>query len=218
MKFINTDGMAFIGPGSEWFWTALSGIVLAVTFLAIYRQLRLQRSQGAVAQIDAANREWDSERLIMNRVDVYVALHEGADPAHVPDGAAGGLADYWEGVGALVRAGHLDRRLLWTSFGATCQRWWVLLAPYARFVRTRDHDVRLFENFEWLSRALDELDRRAGTTTNRFDDAGDPEVVAARLVRTRDQLRVAQALRSVILATPEAVPAAPPATAAPVEA
>ena len=33
MKLINTDGMAFIGPGSEWFWTAVSGIVLAVTFL-----------------------------------------------------------------------------------------------------------------------------------------------------------------------------------------
>jgi hypothetical protein len=38
MKLINTDGMALIGPGSEWFWTAVSGIVLAVTFIAIYRQ------------------------------------------------------------------------------------------------------------------------------------------------------------------------------------
>lgn len=22
MQLINTDGMAFVGPGSEWFWTA----------------------------------------------------------------------------------------------------------------------------------------------------------------------------------------------------
>jgi hypothetical protein len=42
---INTEGSALIGPGSEWFWTAVSGAVLAVTFLAIYRQLRLQRLQ-----------------------------------------------------------------------------------------------------------------------------------------------------------------------------
>jgi hypothetical protein len=34
VKLINTDGMSFIGPGSEWFWTALSGLVLAVTFSA----------------------------------------------------------------------------------------------------------------------------------------------------------------------------------------
>jgi hypothetical protein len=45
VKFLNTNGMAFVGPGSEWFWTAVSGLVLAGTFIAIYRQLRLQRRQ-----------------------------------------------------------------------------------------------------------------------------------------------------------------------------
>ena len=43
MTLINTDGMAFIGPGSEWFWTALQAIALAITFVAIYRQLRTQQ-------------------------------------------------------------------------------------------------------------------------------------------------------------------------------
>jgi len=45
VKFVNTDGMVFIGPGSEWFWTAVSGMALAITFIAIYRQLRGQREQ-----------------------------------------------------------------------------------------------------------------------------------------------------------------------------
>jgi hypothetical protein len=45
VKFINTDGVTFVGAGSEWFWAAVSGLVLAVTFIAIYRQLRLQRVQ-----------------------------------------------------------------------------------------------------------------------------------------------------------------------------
>ncbi len=40
MRLINTDGMAFIGPGSEWFWTAVSGLVLAGTAIAIYLQVR----------------------------------------------------------------------------------------------------------------------------------------------------------------------------------
>jgi len=42
---MNTDGMAFIGPGSEWFWTALTFIALALTFYAIYRQMRAQHRQ-----------------------------------------------------------------------------------------------------------------------------------------------------------------------------
>jgi hypothetical protein len=44
VQLINTDGMAFIGPGSEWFWTALTGLVLAITFLGISRQLSIARS------------------------------------------------------------------------------------------------------------------------------------------------------------------------------
>lgn len=45
MTFINTDGMSFFGPGSEWFWTMLQFTALAITFYAIYRQLRAQQVQ-----------------------------------------------------------------------------------------------------------------------------------------------------------------------------
>jgi hypothetical protein len=45
VKLINTDGMAFIGPGSDWFWTALQFTALAINFYAIYRQLRAQQLQ-----------------------------------------------------------------------------------------------------------------------------------------------------------------------------
>jgi hypothetical protein len=38
--------MNIIGPGSEWFWTALQFTALAVTFIAIYRQLRTQQRQS----------------------------------------------------------------------------------------------------------------------------------------------------------------------------
>ena len=42
---INTDGLAFFGPGSEWFWTMLQFAALATTFYAIYRQLAAQHAQ-----------------------------------------------------------------------------------------------------------------------------------------------------------------------------
>ena len=161
MKLINTDGMAFIGPGSEWFWTALSGIVLAVTFLAIYRQLRLQRSQGAIEQLAAFTREWNSERLLVHRRNVLVALGEGSDGTVLPEGAVSSVGNYWEGIAALTRAGHLDRQLLWNQYGTTGQAWWVALGPYARAARNRDNDPTIYEDFEWLVGMLDEMDRRA---------------------------------------------------------
>jgi hypothetical protein len=47
VTLINTDGLALIGPGSEWFWTALQFTALAITFYAIYRQLQAQHKQMA---------------------------------------------------------------------------------------------------------------------------------------------------------------------------
>ena len=77
MKLINTDEMVFIGPGSEWLWAALTGIVLAGTGVAIYRQLRVQqlqihdntkllRSQAHYNAMLLAQRPW--ELLIENEV------------------------------------------------------------------------------------------------------------------------------------------------------
>jgi hypothetical protein len=45
VDLINTDGLAIFGPGSEWFWTMLQFTALTVTFVAIYRQLRVQHLQ-----------------------------------------------------------------------------------------------------------------------------------------------------------------------------
>jgi hypothetical protein len=212
VKLINTDGMAFIGPGSEWFWTALSGIVLAVTFLAIYRQLRLQRSQGAIEQIDAFTREWNSERLLSYRLNLLVALQGGADPAQVPDAVAGTLSNYWEGIGALARAGHLDRRLLWDNHGNTCQLWWGYLGPYCRATRARMEDPAIYEHFEWLGGEMDSMDRRAGVGVI-YNEAVLTAMLNGGANNTRERLRIEQSLRTVILASPEAVPAAPAATA-----
>ena len=213
MKFINTDGMAFIGPGSEWFWTAVSGLVLAVTFIAIYRQLRLQRSQGAIEQIDAFLREWNSERLLSYRLNVLVALQAGAARALVPDGAAGTLSNYWEGLGTLARSGHLDRRLFWDNHGNSCQAWWGYLGPYCRATRARLEDPAVYENFEWLAGAMDAMDRRAGRRVI-YDDALLTTVLDGAVKSARERLRIEQSLRTVFVASPEAVPAAPPATRA----
>jgi hypothetical protein len=56
MTFINTDGLSFLGPGSEWFWTAFQGIVVALSLWGLVRQVRIQTAQKMrqdVADLDA---------------------------------------------------------------------------------------------------------------------------------------------------------------------
>jgi hypothetical protein len=203
VKLINTDGMALIGPGSEWFWTALSGLVLAVTFLAIYRQLRLQRSAAAIEQLNRIEQEYTSERLNRHTLEVYLAQRAGIAPADLPQHAAAPIVNFWERVGSLARHGHLDLDLLWEGgSGFYCQADWVRLAPAVRKVRTEEQNPQVAEQFEWLAVAMEAKARRLGV---ELDDAAKQ---AARLDRSisnvEGALRVDEALRTAIVAAPQA--------------
>ena len=74
MTFINTAGMSFIGPGSEWFWTAVTGLVLALTFIAIWRQLALQRSASGYAQVTELSRQDLAEPMLRVKVEILRVL------------------------------------------------------------------------------------------------------------------------------------------------
>jgi len=156
MSLINTNGWVLIGPGSEWFWTAVSGLVLAVTFFAIYRQLRVQRSANAFTHLGALVDELQGERFIRKWIGVLVALRDGAAPVDLPDAPASAIANYWEKVGALVRAGHIDRSLIAEGL-AGADEFWGILAPWVMRARAEDANPTLWENFEWLARTLVQL-------------------------------------------------------------
>lgn len=210
MQLINTDGMALIGPGSEWFWTALTGLILAITFFAIYRQLSIARSATAVEQLTLFETELHSERMTRMALDVAIALRDGVDPAHLPRSSAGAIAVYWERVGGLVRRGHLDARLLWDGSGGSCQAWWVVLEAWTQRGRAESGPA-YGENFEWLAGVMAELDRRTGSTA--VDWATIMANLDATIADHRASLRLEEALRSVPPATAGPSPAVAPALA-----
>ena len=198
MKFINTDGMAFIGPGSEWFWTAVSGLILVVTFLAIYRQLRLARSAGAFEQVAAFERELDSERMIRVELDLLVTLRDGVDPAQIPPGVAYVIGGFWQRTGALVRSGHLDAKLLLSSGSlGSVGFWWPAMAAYARKIRVDRPQPLYLRDFEWLAGIMAELDRAAGASTPaRWDEAHLPVSPQEAIAILEDRLRIEESLRT----------------------
>ncbi len=208
MKLINTDGLALIGPGSEWFWTALSGIVLAVTFFAIYRQLSIQRSAAAIEQHARLLQEWNAEPMLRHRQAVLVAIRDGADISDLA-GKVGHIAhigNFWNGVGFLVKSGHVDRRLVYKSLNGVVQTWWTSLSPTILRFRADPNESDTREDFEWLSTIMANIDRSAGKRRD-FSEAylrqGLPEAIDGNV----EALRATEALRSVILA-PVPLPAA----------
>lgn len=194
VKLINTDGMSFIGPGSEWFWTAVSGIVLAVTFVAIYRQLRLTRNGEAMTMIDGFYAEWNAERMLRYRLETLRWTAAGRPDGTLPRGALSGIGNFWEKLATLGRRGHLDTVLLWDAFGDDCLLAWNDLEPYVQASRDEADDRRIFEHFEWMAGRMADLDRRSGgEPINRDTQAS---LLQNRMTSLADKIRVEVALRS----------------------
>jgi hypothetical protein len=197
VKLINFDNLVLLGPGSEWFWSALSGVVLAVTLLALYRQVRLQRAAGAMEQASRLSREWYGERMTRSKLGVLTALQSGAEPAAVPPGGAGGILNFWEEMGYLAKAGHLEVDLVFDVFGGNVLIWWFFVGPYARAIRLEQRDPEVGENFEWLVSRIRHLQLRAGGPVPTAELAR--QLIPGLVIRLREELETFEALRAVIV-------------------
>ena len=217
MKLINTDGLAFIGPGSEWFWTAISGIVLAVTFLAIYRQLRLQRDAAATEQLNNLLNEWSSERMARAKLTVLLAIEAGTDPLELPDRALSHIGYFLQRVGYLAQRGHMDRRVIYAHLGDQIQDWWAYLHPRVLAVREEDHDPGVWQGFEWLAEGSAASDAQRGV--RKRDDADRAKWLPQLIVHFQQAIALEETLRTVpvrLTATPIPVTIVRPEQGAPV--
>jgi hypothetical protein len=198
MMLINTDGMALIGPGSEWFWAAISGLVLAATFIAILRQLRLQRSATTFQQAMELTREWDTEAMLRNRLAVLEAQGVSLDPAKLPEFEAAQIGGYWERVGNLVAEGHVDPDQV---EGSTCRVWWARLRSFTEMGRDRFHDPEIFIHWERLERRCALSDARAGRG-EVYDQAHLAEILGTSIETVRRGVRQAELLRGATTVSP----------------
>jgi hypothetical protein len=190
------QGLAFIGPGSESFWTAISGLVLAITFFAIYRQLRLQRDSAAIEQVAEMERLWTAERMSRSKLAVLLAIERGVPPLDIPDKASAHVGDFWERMGYLTRTGHMNRQFVYDQWTILAQTWWARLLPSTLATRERDEEPGIWEEFEWLAKMMAEMHAKAGATRSLS-----PEALARGLPISINQMREAveidEALRTI---------------------
>jgi hypothetical protein len=216
VQLINTDGLSLIGPGSEWFWTAISGVILAITFFAIYRQLHLQRDQAATEQLNGLVLEWSSERMCRAKLAILVALDAGTDSAHLPDRATAHIGFFWQRIGFLVRRGHMDLDLVYEHLGEQVEWWWALLFPNEPAVAA-SNDPAGWQHFAWLVAASASVDAKLGVKRYQHPATAMTEV-SPMITHYRDAIELEEALRSVtvrLAVTPVPVTMAGPVPAQP---
>ncbi|MBI3747835.1 MAG: hypothetical protein HY262_03160 [Chloroflexi bacterium] len=138
MHIINTDGLALIGPGSEWLWTALQFFALSFTGLAILRQVRLQATSNSLAM---GVRFADSFRIELTRFKA-VALIDVARDSRVMTPAIDRVGSWFDGTASGIHNGHLPALMGWQEWGVPAQMFWAAFGPAL-------HERRKLEPGQW---------------------------------------------------------------------
>jgi hypothetical protein len=133
--------------------------------------------------------------MARSMLPTLLAIRGGCDPTRLPV-AADDIADFWQRVGYMVKAGDVDRRLVHEYLSAQIRSWWVWLAPTVRFWREAEGLPFLYGHFEWLAGHMAEMDRKLGRTM-AFDEASVARSLQASIEICRHQIRTGEELRAI---------------------
>jgi hypothetical protein len=201
-SMVNTDDLTLFGPGSEWFWAMLQFVVVAITLVGIYVQLRQARAANAFAQANAMKQEWEGERLLRRRLAIAIALRDGGPDADLTELAIP-IGNFWDSIGGLVRAGHVEMAVASEYLGNAVALWWSLLEPAVRTTQA-EYGSNVWDNFEWFAgEAQRFLVARGSTQGDAFDPFERQRVIASSVARIpAHQVTIAEmeAMRTVNLA------------------
>jgi hypothetical protein len=200
VRFINTDGMSFVGTGSEWFWLAVTAVVLGGTGLAVFREVRLQTSAHEREQLFAIGDQWYSERFVRMKLEVYRTIRAGGTAAEAPRHAVINLCNFWEKYGALTQGAHIRPELMF-EYGTPIVSWWITAEPLISASRASNPES--FVHFAWLVEKMNKIADERGITelAEPLSDA----LLDRWIAMYEGQIRIEESLRAVTFVTREPV-------------
>lgn len=145
--------IAIFGPGSEWFWAMAQFLVLTVTGLAIYRQLRAQGSANALQAQAALVARWNAPEMVRLRVATLLAIASGTPTQPVTLRLVG---NFFAEMAALRTHRHLRSTDSWEIWSGQTQFWWALVLPWISEIRAKNSGI--YGEFEELAAEMARLD------------------------------------------------------------
>jgi hypothetical protein len=209
--------LTLVGAGSEWFWTMVSGLLVAVTFIVIYRQLRVQAAANALQRIETINRHWTSTEMVLARLHVLIGMHDGTLDVK-DDSRVDTVLSYFELVWDLRQRGYLDDEDIGYGFGAKVIAWWRYLEPVIRIQRSDEGDPDLWIGLERLNEVVSRYDHERNLPRHLVRTASIETLIAGTIKRETHRLQLARDAASGVIPrvasnAPEPLPVAVEASA-----
>jgi hypothetical protein len=130
----------------SWFWSLISSILLFLSILFIWRQLRIQGYAHNLQSMFALNSRWNSHEMTLARKEVC-AHHLSNGQWNRPEEF---VAMFFEDLGNYVVQGALPMRFVWSQYSYEVEHYWPMFEKEIRQIRHDRHDKTLYINFEKL--------------------------------------------------------------------
>lgn len=151
-SILNLEHLTLVGAGSEWFWTMAEFWALVITFVSIYFQLRTQSAANTFNQMDALTQEWDSDRMLRQRLALYEHIEfEGREGpiSHMLTG----VANFCQNIASLAGRGHIRRQIVYDWWGAVLLNHWLVCDAQVARLREKMKGRAIYQ--DWEKVALD---------------------------------------------------------------
>jgi len=201
---INTEGLFLIGPGSEWFWTALQFFVVAISLWAIYRQVEGQSAANFLQRMEMLNNVWASPRMSFIRLDAAIHLRYG-EPDQECYQKARPILDFFADLQNLEVERFIRVKEIHANFGGSMQEWVAFTKPLVDARRKAAGSAHIY-NLEPLLEKLREFERKQGIEPERLDDSTIPGLLDEAIARASTALRQEKAWQSGTIPSIPAVP------------
>ena len=146
---------------------ALTAVVVAVTFVAIYRQLSVQAAANATARLESLWADWSTYdmqyyRLVLALHLKYETFQGTVVPGNLSWEKVRPVVIYISDVARLVKRGHLSMDEV-SPWSVIFRQWVVALRPFYEIPRPAGTIAPLGgSELEWLATRLEEWDARHG--------------------------------------------------------
>jgi hypothetical protein len=142
-------------------------LVLTVTGLAIYRQLRAQGSTNALHAQASLLTQWESSEMV--RLRLAALMHLASGKAGQPPTLTI-VGNFFANLASLRTHRHLRPTDSWETWSGRVQFWWALQGPWLSEIRAGNPGI--YGEFEELATTMAELDRKNRVPNFEVEDLG----------------------------------------------
>jgi hypothetical protein len=164
VSFYNRKEWTLFGNGSEWFWSFMQFVIIAVTITLIYGELRLSAATHLLGSLTSLNERWTSHDMVSQRQKI---CHAYLKREQILTLGTQNVFTFFEELGLYAKRGWVPPRVIWDTYSYHIECYWDMCSQEVVDRRSKLNDPSVFENFDQLAKDMRVINKKRGISFSK---------------------------------------------------